>query len=1474
MDKNPAPIPAKIGDFVIEERLGMGGMAEVFLAHKPGAEGTSKLLVVKRILPGYGTSRRFKTMFIEEANLATRLNHPNIVQVYEFFDANEDGHILAMEYVEGCDLGRLMSAAKERGGRIPPWISAWIIAEAAKGLHYAHEKKDDRGQPLEIVHRDVSPQNVLLSFEGIVKIADFGVASARLFQEEVGVLKGKFGYMSPEQARGEKVDRRSDLYSLGVILWECLAGRPLHSGLGGEALLDIVRSGTVEPPSTYVPNLPEELETLVMKLLSPLAKDRFPTARELAATVSRLLLQKQELIDALAVEATLTEFIEKKARKSHTPLPPSLGAQTQAAAPIARSASGRSESTAPISDLREPDSAAPLTRRAEPREVRHVGVVTLRLEAVEDIGDNGPRLARALEGLRSMLGEMAYKRGMRWVWTAEREARAIAGLTSKPSRAAGDAAWLALDTHEALAGMIDDLPVPLAAAISIVRGIASGTRDPEGNLVRYILHDPVTYLADALGKGTPLGKTWVAGGVYRLVRREFRWGDAPTLGLPRDASVTNLPPHIRIYELERSLTREEKELAAAPNDLIGRDAEKAELHAAYHTSVSANGGIGQVACRAISGELGIGKTALVATFLSELPPNAHLVRVECSPVRQEVPFSTLAELIRDAIGATGEEPFEDVVQRIARAGGGSAQGDSGNPMVARLAELATNRQVAHRDDEDAHYQRKIVVNGVRQLLCALALLQPLAVVIEGLHWTDKPSLDVLTELSKGADPFPILFVFVTRSDDRLSGILEGKVRIELAGLRADEQIRLVEARLGVREGVSQICADLLPRVGGNPFYLLEMVDALLERGTLEIQNDVLVRRTDQDVHELPSTLEQLLADRISELPLQEKAITDWLAIAGGPLSLVDLVKLSHTKDDDVIARLSARGLCDRKGDVLDFRHPLTRDVAYASLDPRERVHMHRELGELLAQSPLSRGLSAAIVARHLARGEAGSQAAQYYLEAAVAARNGYQTQLAIRYYQRALSHMRSSDARRLDIHDALENIYRTLGRRRERVKHLTLLRNVVRAMPGTRATCLALLRTARFFLDEGKLAKGLPVARQSAAVAHGAQIPQLEIEAESIVSEFLRELGDVQGALAACDRALAACNPKVNPNVPMRVRADVLRSRGVLLRRVGRVREAVDAYVEAIAVFRRVGARRQEARAKNALAYAMFVQGRYEDAIAVALESIQIDLSIGGRFQLAKTLTNIGHAYSRLGDQERAIAYLERARQTHERYGDQDGHADTLVVTSEVYLELGRLEEAAALLAEARALAATTTNAYDTTHVTVVSAALARQRREPKEAIAGALEARRASEHQALGRVSFLCLCDRSGRARGCRRGSLRDAPRNDRPRRGGKSAGLRIWLGNKGIVRRRIEARGLAAGAASAPTGGGLRNGARGHGARAAPAKEVFGAPARAFFVRQHPGAHGRARGAEAQRRRYQAMTDLMIGPLVRRRRRWKGAA
>src|SRR5512145_2723737 len=312
MADESVPVPKRLAEFEVIRRLGVGGMAEVFLAKKRGAEGTYKLLVVKRILPQYGESARFRTMFAEEAMLATRLNHPNIVQVYEFQDYAEDGQLLSMEYVEGPDLRKVMRAARAKRTRLPPYVSAYVVGEVAKGLHYAHERKDERGNPMDIVHRDVSPQNVLVSFEGSVKIADFGIASANLFREEPGVLKGKTAYMSPEQARGEKADRRTDIYSLGVVFHELLTGRPLHGAAEGQELLEAVRAGAVEPPSTFARDVPPELEAIVMRALAKGTDDRFQNARELAAAITRVLFQKQEMIDAHVLEGVLSQIVSRE----------------------------------------------------------------------------------------------------------------------------------------------------------------------------------------------------------------------------------------------------------------------------------------------------------------------------------------------------------------------------------------------------------------------------------------------------------------------------------------------------------------------------------------------------------------------------------------------------------------------------------------------------------------------------------------------------------------------------------------------------------------------------------------------------------------------------------------------------------------------------------------------------------------------------------------------------------------------------------------------------------------------------------------------------------------------------------------------------------------------------------------------------------------------------------------------------------
>lgn len=260
--------PQQFGRYILTAKIAMGGMAEIFRAKSLGAEGFEKVVVIKRILPHFCEEEGFVTMFKDEAKVASHLNHANVVQIFDF-DEVEGLFYIAMEYVEGRDLKRVLDQGAKLGKALSIAQAVYIMIEASKGLDYAHKRVVD-GQPLSIIHRDVSPHNVMVSFNGEVKIMDFGIAkaAARSTKTRVGTVKGKCAYMSPEQARGKNLDPRSDLFALGVCLWEMLTGKRLFVGDSDFETLNNVLRAEVPPPSELNPEVPKELDTIVLKALA------------------------------------------------------------------------------------------------------------------------------------------------------------------------------------------------------------------------------------------------------------------------------------------------------------------------------------------------------------------------------------------------------------------------------------------------------------------------------------------------------------------------------------------------------------------------------------------------------------------------------------------------------------------------------------------------------------------------------------------------------------------------------------------------------------------------------------------------------------------------------------------------------------------------------------------------------------------------------------------------------------------------------------------------------------------------------------------------------------------------------------------------------------------------------------------------------------------------------------------------------
>ncbi|HRI18721.1 MAG TPA: serine/threonine-protein kinase, partial [Burkholderiaceae bacterium] len=357
--------PNQFGKYYLFDRINVGGMAEIYRAKTFGLEGSERLVVVKKMIPLIADDRELVSMFIDEAKLVVQLNHPNIGQVSDWGKVDESYYI-AMEYIAGRDLRSAAQRCKQQvidgSPTMPLAQGCFIVMKLCEALDYAHNKKDSLGKDLGLVHRDVSPANVMISFEGEVKLIDFGVAkieSAKRQETEAGVLKGKFGYLSPEQVRGEKLDRRSDIFSTGIVLYELLTAERLFPPDNDLAVLDRIKNVEVLPPTAYNRKIPEELERIVMKALAPAVADRYQTAMDLHADLQAFLYTSGEFFSRKELAAWMKRVFRAEQEQEQQEL--DAVREFRAAAPASGSANeplARARATMSMAALRVPEPSA------------------------------------------------------------------------------------------------------------------------------------------------------------------------------------------------------------------------------------------------------------------------------------------------------------------------------------------------------------------------------------------------------------------------------------------------------------------------------------------------------------------------------------------------------------------------------------------------------------------------------------------------------------------------------------------------------------------------------------------------------------------------------------------------------------------------------------------------------------------------------------------------------------------------------------------------------------------------------------------------------------------------------------------------------------------------------------------------------------------------------------------------------------
>ena len=297
----------RIGPYLLHKKVARGGMAELFLADYVRRDGFKRKVAIKRILPHLAGNKNFIKMFTREARVAALLQHPNIVQIFDYGKI-DNAYFIAMEYIDGKNLGEILSALKQG---LPFDKAVFIISQICKGLDYSHSKQDEKtGEPFHIVHRDISPQNLLVSYQGEVKISDFGISKARSEPSltQAGVVKGKMAYLSPEQALGEPIDHRADIYALGLVFYETLTGKRVYTFKNDIEAIRTIPIMDIKPVSTSVPDIPEELNRIVMKCLEKQKDNRYQSASAVNADLLKFKKEQKLTFDA----SDLADFMKKE----------------------------------------------------------------------------------------------------------------------------------------------------------------------------------------------------------------------------------------------------------------------------------------------------------------------------------------------------------------------------------------------------------------------------------------------------------------------------------------------------------------------------------------------------------------------------------------------------------------------------------------------------------------------------------------------------------------------------------------------------------------------------------------------------------------------------------------------------------------------------------------------------------------------------------------------------------------------------------------------------------------------------------------------------------------------------------------------------------------------------------------------------------------------------------------------------------
>lgn len=886
------------GKYKLLELIARGGMAEVFKAKSFGADGFEKVVVIKRILPELAQNHQFVEMAINEAKLAVALSHANIVQVFDL-GREEDTYFIVMEYVHGMDFADALRRARKRGERAPVELCVYTCSETARALDYAHRRRDAQLRPLNIVHRDISPQNLLLSFEGEVKVTDFGIAKARTSIEEAGTIKGKYAYMAPEQAKGESVDARADVFALGVVLYESLVGKNPFQERTAYETLRRVQSGDKLPLNVAWPECPEELARIVEKATHPDRDKRHASAAKLYEDLAGFLYTSRKRVTSHEMAEWLERLRDDSGRSNDAE-------RVRDALEDAGRSSVRTPVEVPAASSRPGPSTSAGRGRTSNLERRDATLLCADYPS-------------HVSALTEPLAAVAARHGGEVVSTDDEHTVWLFGASATDGRDTEAATRAALKLRQTLARdpRLADVGLGIHAARIHVRLEGPVERDQWFTSALAVVRD--------LARAAP-SKVYASEPVGRILGEAFAMEPvrAREPGLERVAGTTLSVLSARAaHEGGRRRFVGRREPFRTMGDLLAR-AGRHGVHAI-----------------AVVGEPGVGKTRFLAEVEYRLRRMNHPVSwytTTCLPSDREVPGAAVAGIMR-AILAIDDTDSEALVRE----------------RTSRLRELGLNAEElvavgrvlgVAEESEPLGGGGRPLRSALLRVAAGLARDQLTVLMWDRAEHMDDESQSLVEDLVRSAGRARIVVVVACRAGFVYAWKDAPSVsEIALGPLSDDETRALLALRLGVAEESlpRELVDDVVAKSSGNPLFIEEHLRSLVDARAVEVRDGTVAFRRSVAEVEVPKTLRGLVSAELARLTTAQRTLLQFAAVLGPRWSrelLVEASGLPGAAVDEPLRSLVERGALVHIGDEYAFAHEMRRDVVYESLALETRRELH------------------------------------------------------------------------------------------------------------------------------------------------------------------------------------------------------------------------------------------------------------------------------------------------------------------------------------------------------------------------------------------------------------------------------------------------------------------------------------------------------------------------------------------------------